>query len=373
MRGDLAAYVDGAAVPALSELVEVARAVRDLRWYSDADRPARAARAMQQRAALERLRETRRLFAGVRLEAAAGPEAVQVTMSWEPVDPAAADLSEKTFSRAPARVAVPALAGLCDGALACWRSAGLPALTALGELAIGHYARDERAFSDALDDAGDFGPVVLMLETWPNALGMVQRWGLEQKGVEAGIIRTALDIVGRVEGTGGSLRSLQVGRNVQTDYITYARVQGQDLALFRSLVGLSSMRFSPTTVAGVEAKVEAANLPYADVAAQFFLVTDPGAVRLGDRDVEFGWIVAADGPDRLKWALKDIAHDSDTRPAFYGELPDLWRLVASVDDGPREVGFLQSWLHGRGLRLAGDVIGGRVRLDLELARRPAAP
>ncbi|PCC74755.1 hypothetical protein SAMN02745121_06065 [Nannocystis exedens] len=372
LRGDFAAYADAAAVPAVAELYEIADAVRDLRWYEPQQLAERIARALGQRAALEQLRETRRLFTGMRLEAAVDPETVQVTMSWEPADAAAADLAEKTFTRPAAGVGVPTLAGLCDGALACWRSSGLPPLAGLGELAIGLYGRDERAFRDAIDSAGDFGAVVILLETWPSALGMLERWGREQKGMEAGIIRTVLDILGRVEGFGGSLRSLQVGgRSVQTDYVAYTRVQGQDLALFRSLVGLSSMRFSPVTVAGVDAKVEAGAVPDADAPVQVYLVTDPGTLRLGDKDVEFGWIAAADGQDRLKWLLADVERDKDTNPAFYGELPDLWRLIGSFDDGPRDVGFLQSWLTGRGFRLAGDVVGGRVRLDAEFARRAA--
>jgi hypothetical protein len=308
----------------------------------------------------------------MRLEASVDPEAVQMTLSWEPVDAAAADLAEKTFSRPSAGVGAPTLAGLCDGALACWRSSGLPPLAGLGELAIGLYARDERAFSDALDNAGDFGGVVLGLETWPSALGMLDRWGREQKGMEAGIIRTVLDIVGRVEGTGGSLRSLQVGdRGLQSDYVVYSRVQGQDLALFRSLVAMASLRFSPVTVPGVDAKIETSNLTETGAPVQLYLATDPGTVRLGDKDVEFGWIAAADGQDRLKWLLADVARDKDTDPAFYGELPDLWRLVGSFEDGPRGANFLQSWLSGRGFRMAADVVGGRVRFDFELARRPA--
>lgn len=374
LRGDLAVYADAAAVPALSEVLEIADAVGDLRWYEPSQRRDRVARALGQRAALEQLRETRRLFQGVRLELGVDLEAVQMTLSWEPADGDAADLTQKTFSRAPAGVTVPTLAGLCDGSLACWRGAGLPAFAALGDLANGLYGRDERAFKDAIDDAGDFGPVVVMLETWPSALGMVQRWGQEQGGVEAGIIRTVLDIVGRVEGTGGSLRSFQLAdRGVQTDYVAYSRMPGQDLALFRSLVGFSSLRFAPATIPGLDAKVEAAIVSDLDAPAQLFLVTDPGTIRKGDQDLEFGWIIAADGPDRVQWLLRDIERDKAQAPAFYGELPDLWRLVTSFQRGgdDNDLGFLQSWLGGRGFRLAADTIGGRVRLDLELARRPA--
>lgn len=374
LRGDFAAYADGAAWPALAEVVDVADAVGDLRWYDPASIPRRVDRALRMRATVEQLRETRRLFAGVRLEGALEPDAVQATLSWEPIDKEAAAAADRTFARAPAGVAVPTLAGLCDGALACWRTAGLPGFAALGELAIGLYAKDERAFAEAIDNTDGMGAVVLFLETWPSALGMVQRWGQEQKGMEAAMIRTALEITQRVEGTGGSLRSLQLGdRSVQTDYVAYARMQGQDLALFRSLIGFSELRFSPTTVAGVDAKVEAANVPEDDAPVQLYLVTDPGTLRLGDKDVEFGWLAAADGPDRLRWLLKDIEHAKDPEPAFWFELPDLWRLVASARDGARELGFLQSWLSGRSVRFAADTVGGRVRLDLEFARRAGAP
>lgn len=374
LRGDLAAYFDGAAFPALAEVLAITDAVDDLRWYDAQSIPQRIDRALKTRAALDQLRETRRLFSGVRVEAAFEPDAVQATVSWEPVDTEAAATADRTFQRQPAGVPVPTLAGLCDGALACWRTAGLPGFAALGELAIGLYAKDERAFGDAVRAADDYSVGVIMLETWPSALGMLQRWGQEQKGMEAAMIRTALEITQRVEGSGGSLRSLQMGdRNVQSDYVTYGRMQGQDLALFRSLVGFSQLRFAPTTVAGVDAKVEAAVVPEDDVPVQVFLVTDPGTIRMGDKDVEVGWLVAADGPDRLKWLLKDIEHAKDPEPAVYFELPDLWRLVASFRDGQRDAGFLQQWLSGRSVRFAADTVGGRVRLDMEFARRGAAP
>ncbi|HEY8378300.1 MAG TPA: hypothetical protein VIK91_17510, partial [Nannocystis sp.] len=373
LRGDLAGFADAAAVPALSELLQIADVAHEITYYHSPVQSEWTARALRQRAALDQLRETRRLFSGLRLEAAVEPDNVQMTFTWEPADPDAAALVDRTFTRPATGIALPALAGLCDGALACWRSAGLPAFAALDELAIGLYARDERAFADTFRDAGDWGPAVLALETWPSALGMVHRWGREQKGIEAGIIHTAFDIAGRVEGSGGSLRSLQAAdRSVHADYVTYARMPGQDLALFRSLLGFAQLRFSPTTIPGVASKVEVSPLPSPDAPAQLFLVTDPGTVRVGDKDLEFGWLAVADAPDRLKWLLADIEHGPDTGPAFYGELPDLWRMITSFKDGPRELGFLQSWLEGRGLRFAADVIGGRVRLDLEFSRRSAA-
>lgn len=374
LRGDLAGYVDGPAFPPLAEVLEIADAVGDLKWYDPESVPERVARALGTRAAIDQLRETRRLFSGIRFESAFEPDAVQATLSWEPLDREAAAAVDRTFQRQPAGVAVPTLAGLCDGALACWRSAGLPSFAALGELAIGLYAKDERAFRDATRAAGEWSIGVMMIETWPSALGMVQRWGQEQQGMQAAVLRTGLEITQRVEGTGGSLRSLQMGdRRIQADYVAYSRMQGQDLALFRSLIGFSELRFSPTQVAGVDAKVEAANVPEDDFPAQLFLVTDPGTIRMGDKDVEFGWLVAADGPDRLRWLLKDVAMAKDPEPAVYFELPDLWRLISSFRDGPREAGFLQSWLSGRSVRFAADAVGGRVRLDVEFARRGAAP
>jgi hypothetical protein len=146
-------------------------------------------------------------------------------------------------------------------------------------------------------------------------------------------------------------------------------MQAPDLALFRSLVGFAELRFAPTTVTGVDSKVEAATAPSGDAPAQIYLVTDPGTVKVGDRDVEFGWLAVADGPDRLRWLLKDVEHGKDVLPAVWFELPDLWQLISSFEDGPREAGFMQSWLTGRSVRFAADVTGGRVRLDLDFRRK----
>ena len=182
-----------------------------------------------------------------------------------------------------------------------------------------------------------------------------------------------LEAVGRIEGLGGSLRSLHVNRNNATgDFVGYMRLQGQDLALMRSLLGFAGVRFSPVTLPQVAGKVETAAIPDADVPASLILVTDPGTVRAGDKDIEVGWAVVADSNDRLTWLL-GLERSAAVQPAFYLEFPDLWQIVASTGDGARELNFAQAWLSGRSMRLAADIIAGTLRVDLQLARTaPAA-
>jgi hypothetical protein len=253
------------------------------------------------------------------------------------------------------------------------RTAGIPRLAGFEELATGAYARPSRDFGELLDDTDEFGALQLLLETWPNAIGAVQRWPKQEGGkIEVAMIGQVLEAIGRVEGTGASLRSLQVGdRRASADYVVYQRLHGGDLALIRSLLGFAGVRFSQVTLPQVPGKVDQAQLPDSDVPATFLLVTDPGTVRAGDKDIEVGWAVVADATDRLTWML-GLERSAATQPAFYAELPDLWRLISSIEDGPRELNFAQGWLSGRSLRIAGDVIGGRLRIDVQLARDAAA-
>ena len=191
--------------------------------------------------------------------------------------------------------------------------------------------------------------------------------------METVMLGQALEAVGRVEGLGGSLRSLHIQRgNPSGDFIGYMRLQGQDLALLRSLMGLGGVRFSPVTLPQITGKVEQAQIPDADVPASLYLMTDPGTVRAGDRDIEAGWAMVADSNDRLSWML-GLERSAAVLPAFYLELPDLWQLFATVDDAQRELNFAQSWLSGRSARLAADIVDGRLRLDFQLARGTPTP
>lgn len=368
LRGDFAAYVDADNLPAVHEVESLASAASSLRWDSgDVQRHLAAA------AGLATLRETRRLFAGARLEVSADGDTLQSTFQWEPRDDAAREALGRILSRKPAAASVPTLSGLCDGSLMCMRSAGLPSPAAFDELAVGLYARPEREVNRALNSANDLGALVVFLETWPNLLAAVQRWPREQSGrVESVMISQALDAVGRIEGMGGSLRSLHRSRgSFSGDFIGYMRLQGQDLALIRSLLSLAGVRLSPVSLPQIPGKIESASIPDVDVPASLLLLTDPGTVRADDRDIEVGWAMIADSNDRLAWML-GLERSAAVMPAFYFELPDLWQLVVATGDGPRELGFAQAWLTGRSLRVAADIIEGRLRVDMQLARTAAA-
>jgi len=367
LRGDFVAYADADALPALHEVLSVAEAAGALRWESGGGQ-----RHLAEAAALAQLRDTRRLFAGARFELVVDGDTLRSTFQWEPRDDQARVLLAKLLTRTPAAASVPTISGLCDGSLACLRTAGFPKPATFDELAVGLYARPERDVQDALNAAGDFAPLMMFLETWPNMIGAAQRWPSQQGGrMETAMLGQALEAVGRVEGMGGSLRSFHVNRgNPSGDFIGYMRMHGQDLTLIRSLAGLAGVRFAPVDLPQVTGKVESTRIPDADLPASLYLLTDPGTVRSGDRDIEVGWAMVADSNDRLAWMM-GLERSAAVAPAFYMEAPDLWQLFLTVDDAQRELNFAQGWLSGRSARLAADVIDGRLRFDFQLARTAA--
>ncbi len=369
LRGDFVVYADADAVPAVQEVISVAEAIGRRAWY-----PEGVQRSLDQAAAVAALRETRRLFAGARLEIVVEGDTLQSTFQWEPRDDAAREQLTRLLTRSPAAASVPTISGLCDGSLACMRTAGFPALSGFDELAAGLYAKPERELTDRVGQAGEWGALVLFLETWPNFIGAAQRWPKQQGGrIETAMLGQAIEAIGRVEGMGGSLRSFHVQRgNPSGDFIGYSRLQGQDLALIRSLMGLGGVRVAPVTLPQVAGKVDQAQIPDADIPASLYLVTDPGTVRAGDRDIETGWAMVADSNDRVAWMM-GLERSAAVLPAFYLELPDLWQLFATIDDASRELNFAQSWLSGRSARLAADVVDGRLRIDFQLARTTPAP
>jgi len=369
LRGDFAAYVDADNFTALHEVMSLSNATSRMQWDSSS-----VERYLTAPASIAALRDTRRLFAGARLEVTVDGDTLQSTFQWEPRDDAAREILTRIFTRKPAAASVPTISGLCDGSLGCMRTAGLPSPSSFEELASGIYARPERDLQQTINADDDFAGLVMFFETWPNFLGAAQRWSREQNGrIENVMIGQALEAVGRIEGMGGSLRSLHVNRgNVSGDFVGYMRLQGQDLTLIRSLASLASVRMTPVTLPQITGKLESASLPDSDVPASLFLLTDPGTVRAGDRDIEVGWAIVADSNDRLTWML-GLERSAAVMPAFYFELPDLWQLIAAIGDAPRELNFAQSWLTGRSVRVAADVIDGRLRVDMQLARSAAAP
>jgi hypothetical protein len=246
---------------------------------------------------------------------------------------------------------VPTIASLCDGALVCGRSRGVPDRARFSSLATGIYA-DPEQLERALDRHEEEATIVLMLETWPNALGtLAQLPGNTIKPPESFIIQNVIDVTSRVLGGGFSIRSLSETRHALVgDWVGYTRMTAADLSALRGFLQMLDSRLSPVSIPEIPGRVEFTPIPDSDVSGNFYAIYDPSAAT-GD----WGWAVLADSDDRVRW-LAGLPHDDGAVPLVYLEAVDLWRLVASFEDGREELGFAQSWLSRRWVR-------GQVALD----------
>ncbi len=372
LSGDAAGYVDATKLREFATVVSVGDTARSLRW-SDAvgERVERERRALK---ALDNLRATRLLLRGARYEVAISDEAIRSTFSWEPTDAEAAKTLETMLSHTGLALDAPSIDGLCSNSLVCFRSGGLPSLDALSELATGIYAAPVKEFGRVMDDADDFGPLVIALETWPNVLGAAKTWPQQEaRGPEAAIISQVMGALDNFAGAGGSLRSLMMpkGRGVPAlDFVGYMRVSGAEIGIVRGMLALAGQRLNPVEIEGVSGKVESLAIPE-EVQASLFMITDEKTAKVGDRDVEVGWMAAADGVDRITWLL-GLDRESSIEPAVYFEIPDLTRLIASVPEAEREIGTFRAWLAGKSVRFAADVVDGRPRFDSFFGKVPGA-
>ncbi len=369
LRGDLVGYVDGPQVAVLANTDAIASLTASASYLDDAGYAEEVARVRRRLEGLDKVRGTRRLLRGLRGEASFTDGNVRATFAWEPVDAEAATTLDRLLSH-PANLDAPSLAALCADAILCYRTTGLPALAPLGEIATGTYAAPARDFGQAVDAGDDLAGVALFLETWPNALGAAQRWMKEEmRGPEAAIVGGIVDSIGHFEGSGGSLRSLQVqGGDPRGDFVGYVRAASQELNLLRGLLGFGGLRFAPLQLQSVGAKVESVQIP--DAPGSLFIATDPAKVKIGEQETEVGWMIVADAPDRLSWLL-GLPRDRAVHPSAYYEV-DLVRLVGSVPEVAGELGSARAWLEGRTVRGSLAVIAGRPRIDLYFGKPPAA-
>lgn len=370
MSGHASAYVDG---PALVELVEherVGQALRDLLW-NDEQLAESVDRRIDEGVQMRRLLEAPRLFDGVLANVHHERDRTQLQLTWPLRDDQAA-LARSALSPPPLVVPVPSLAALCDDALLCARSRGLPSPQEIGtKLGMGVYG-NARVLEDALDEADEMGLALLFVSTWPNALGTLL-WQMplaEARGAEAALVRGLLDAVSRIGGLGLSVRSLSVGRrSLAADYAVYARVPVNDLGLVGTLLSMAEMRLTPTTIDGVEGKIAMLRVPEDDFPAVLMTREDPDVVKnADDKEVRYGWLTVVDDAKRLEWLL-GAPTDDGQEPLLYGEIPDLWKLVASVPDAVDELGFARTWATDR--RLAGSLRleDGQPHLLVEVALR----
>lgn len=373
LDGDFVVYVDAPIMPILATATTLGDLTRSARYLDQESLLEEIERRRRTLVGLEKIRSTRRLLRGARLEASVTGGDLRATFAWEPMDAAAGEALDRLLSHRGAPLSVPTLAGLCDGALSCFRMTGLPSLADLGEIATGTYAGPASDFSEAMSMGDELAGLALFLETWPNLLGASHRWVKEElRGPEGAIFNGVLDSISRFEGAGASIRGLKIDpmKDPTGEYITYLRAATPEINLIRGLTGFGGVRFEPLEVAGVDAKIERARLPDADLPLAVLAATDPTKVKSADQDLEVGWLALADAPERLTWLL-GLPRETVVRPAFYYEV-DLSRISASIPDIERELGGARAWLDARTARVSFTVIAGRPRFDLFVGKSPAA-
>jgi hypothetical protein len=339
LRGDAVLLVDGPATITMLRASAIARQVANLRDGFDS-----SARHRERDAALRSLHETERMFQGVTLEVSTSGDNLLALGRWLPTQFGRQHMAE-VFELTKIDADVPSIAALCDGALICGRSRGVPDRKRFANLATGVYSQPTQ-LAELLDDHDEDAAAVLLLESWPNALGTTALLpGTLVEPPESFIVQNAIDMGSRVLGLGFSIRSLRMtDRSLTGDWVAYARTSASDLTAIRGFLQMAEARLAPATIPGVEGRVEFTPLPDADLPGNYYAVYDPHAVT-GD----WGWAVLADGDDRVRW-LAEREHDDGSVPLVYLEVVDLWRLVSAFDAEMRDLGFAQSWLSGRWVR-----------------------
>lgn len=292
--------------------------------------------------ALQQLHETERMFAGITVEAQLSKDRMLAVGRWRPTDYGRAHMHE-VFELRNIDADVPSIAALCDGALVCGRSRGVSDRARFAALATGLYAAPKQ-LAELLDDHEDEALTVLLLETWPNAIGALSTLpGQHFQGPEAMMVQHVIDIGSRILGFGFSVRSLTEARgSVTGDWVAYARTNASDLAAVRGYLQIGELSLAPIDVPEIPGRVEFTPLP--DVPGNLYVINDPKA-----STGEWGWAVLADADDRVRW-LASLARDDGAVPLAYFEIGDLWRVAASFEDGREELGFSQSWLSRRWVR-----------------------
>jgi hypothetical protein len=379
MAGHASAYLDARALAEAVEHMQVGQALRDLEWSSSY-----AAESVRQRFeaidGLRRLLDAPRLYDGVLANAHHARDRTQLQIRWT-LREGQAELARAVLAPPPLVVPVPSLAALCDGALVCARSRGVPSPQELGvKLGVGIYA-DVRALENVLYHSSndEAGALLVLAATWPNVLGTllwhvplaeVGRGG----GPEAALVRGLLDTVGRVQALGLSVRHLATYRYSLTgEYALYARVPANDLGLVSTLLAMAEQRrLEPTTLEGVEGSVAMLRLPE-DVPAVLMTREDPETAQSAEgKPVRYGWLSVVDDPKRLQWLL-GLPTDDGQAPLVYAEVPDLWRLVAAVPEAVDDLGFARTWATDRALVAALHLDDGQPLLLMEVALRQGAP
>lgn len=368
LRGDAAGELAAAPIVALAEIDGIRRALSGIRW-GDSELDETVRNKLEGIEAIERLASAPMLFTAARLEAGIGADdRLQAELRWVAAPDRRADNDALLGAIVP-KAPVPSIAGLCDGAVACVRTRGVPKPSSLSDrLATGAWAARPNEFEDTFEKNEELAVLQLVAASWPNLLGAVARWpALEVgDGPEGAMVRNLVDVIGRIEGFGGSLRNFSIGhRNVQADYVLYARTSAADAGIVRGFLSLAQQSMTEITLAGVQGSMFSYTVPEDDFPATLVSRADPAAS--GAAQPELGWIAVVDGADRMGWLL-GLPQEPPQGPPAYFEIPDLARALPTVPEIERELGFLRGFFGGLQLRAMLEVDAGEPRITAVLSR-----
>ena len=368
LRGHAAAQLEAAAIVGIAEVDGVRRSLSGMR-FGDSGIDDTVRRALDGIEAIERLASAPMMFTGARLEAGIGKnDRLQAELRWL-APPDRRTENDALLTALTPKAAVPSFDGLCNGAVACVRTRGVPKPSSLSEkLAVGAWAERPNEFENIFERNDDLAAMHVVAASWPNLLGAAARWpALEVgDGPEGAMVRNLVDVIGRIEGFGGSLRNFSIGhRNVQADYALYARTSAADAGIVRGFLALAEQSMTEITVSGVQGTMFSWTIPEDDFQATLISRNDPPPT--GATNPELGWIALVDGADRMGWLL-GLPQESPDGPPLYFEIPDLARALPTVPEIEREIGFLRGFFGGLSLRAMLDVDAGEPRITAVLAR-----
>lgn len=368
LRGDAAAEIDAAMIVRFAGLDAVRRSISAVAY--DTERADSIRRLVDGAAALQELTRAPQLFRGARLAAAVDGEDLHMELRWLLVSGQADAVATAFAGPSPGIAApVPTLAALCDGSLFCFRTAGLPRPSTLAErLGVGPWSRGPDAAERETGRSEDAFYLHVLAASWPNFLGSIARLPSVElgSGPEAAIARNVVDMIGRVEGTGGSLRSASMsGYRMSGDYVVYARTTAADTGVPKAMLSLAGQSMGDVTLPGGAGVASAFTIPEDELPATLMARTDPPAA--GSTAATSGWLALVDGPDRMAWLL-GLPSEAHAGPGVYVEIPDLGRLVAVVPDLARELAAMMGFLERRSLRLGAEIDDGEVLVRGALLR-----